>query len=309
LNAQLGELERTIAQAHVGEARHEAAKALADLWLDWLAAGRQQGVLNQQLQFTQANLQAVLSRQRAGDASALDVHVARTDLADLQRQASLADTNLQKARARLALRFPAPPAEPPALADPVSPGPSVEPWRARIVQEADPLKIAQGAVQKAELLAARQHAERRPDPTVGLYAAQEAFRNERLIGISISLPFGGAQREARALQTQQEVAVAKAALLRAQRELDAEVSGTWIDASTSVERWQLAETGSASAAESARLMQRAYTLGEADLQALLLARRQALDLARAALEARVDALRANYRLLIDAHRIWDLEHD
>jgi outer membrane protein, heavy metal efflux system len=58
--------------------------------------------------------------------------------------------------------------------------------------------------------------------------------------------------------------------------------------------------------ENARLVQRAHALGESDLQAVLLARRQAVEAALAALQARVDALRARYRLLVDAHLIWDL---
>ena len=309
LDGQLGEVELAIGQALVGEARHEAARALADLWLDWLAAGRLQALLAQQLQFVQANLRAVEARQRAGDASALDSQVARTDLAEVQRQASLAASTLAKARARLAARFPAPPVEAPRLADPVAPAPGLETWRERILAEADPIKVAEGAVRKAELVAARARADRSPDPTLGLYTAQEAFRNERIVGISISLPFGGGQRDARARQTLQDVETARTALQRVRRALEAEVAGSWIDATGSIERWRIAEQGGASAQESARLTQRAYTLGEADLQALLLVRRQALDAARAALEARVEALRAGYRLMIDAHRIWDLEHD
>ena len=309
LDGQLGEVELAIGQALVGEARHEAARALADLWLDWLAAGRLQALLVQQWQFVQANLRAGEARQRAGDASALDSQVARTDLAEVQRQASLAGSTLAKARARLAARFPAPPVDAPGLADPVAPAPSIETWRERILAEADPLKVAEGAVRKAELVAARARADRSPDPTLGLYTAQEAFRNERIVGISISLPFGGGQRDARARQTLQDVETARTALQRVRRALEAEIAGSWIDATGSIERWRIAEQGGASAQESARLTQRAYTLGEADLQALLLVRRQALDAARAALEARVDALRSGYRLMIDAHRIWDLEHD
>ena len=309
LDGQLGEVELAIGQALVGEARHEAARALADLWLDWLAAGRLQALLVQQWQFVQANLRAVEARQRAGDASALDSQVARTDLAEVQRQASLAASTLAKARARLAARFPAPPVEAPRLADPVAPAPGLETWRERILAEADPIKVAEGAVRKAELVAARARADRSPDPTLGLYTAQEAFRNERIVGISISLPFGGGQRDARARQTLQDVETARTALQRVRRALEAEIAGSWIDATGSIERWRIAEQGGASAQESARLTQRAYTLGEADLQALLLVRRQALDAARAALEARVDALRSGYRLMIDAHRIWDLEHD
>ena len=58
-----------------------------------------------------------------------------------------------------------------------------------------------------------------------------------------------------------------------------------------------------------RLTQRAYTLGEVDLQSLLLVRRQSLEALRAAGEARADALRWNYRLLIDAHLIWNHAND
>ena len=63
------------------------------------------------------------------------------------------------------------------------------------------------------------------------------------------------------------------------------------------------------AQESARLTQRAFTLGEADLQALLLVRRQAVDAVNAAVAARVDALRARYRLLVDARLRWSLDAD
>ena len=61
--------------------------------------------------------------------------------------------------------------------------------------------------------------------------------------------------------------------------------------------------------ENARLMQRAYALGEAELQALLLARRQATTALSNTLQAQAAALKGYYGLLVDAHLIWDLEHD
>jgi outer membrane protein, heavy metal efflux system len=83
------------------------------------------------------------------------------------------------------------------------------------------------------------------------------------------------------------------------------VSASW----RGLERWRLASQGLATTRESARLTQRAYSLGEADLQTLLLARRQAVDASTAAEQARVEALRWQYRLLVDAHLIWSLEED
>ena len=72
---------------------------------------------------------------------------------------------------------------------------------------------------------------------------------------------------------------------------------------------QIAEAGSTAMQESAQLMQRAYSLGEADLQALLTARRQAALAANNALASRAAALKAYSLLLIDAHLVWDLDHD
>ena len=309
LDRQLGDAGLEIAQARVDEARHEAARMLADLWLAWLAAGRAQELFKQQLSFAEANLRAVESRKRAGDASALDVSIAQTDLADVQRQASLAASNVVKARAKLRVRFPEAPLDAKPLADPVDPAQTESQWRERIVAEADPLKIAEGQLRKAELTASRANADRIPDPTVGVYMASEAFRNERVVGVSISIPLAGAYREQRMRQALQEAEAARAAVERQRREIESQIAETHADAVGSTERWRLAVRGAAAARDSARLTQRAYTLGETDLQTLLLVRRQSLDASRAALEARVDALRWNYRLLIDAHLIWDLAQD
>jgi len=309
LDRQLGEVDIEIGRARVGEARHEAARALADLWLNWLAAHSAQALLKEQLSFAETNLAAVEKRKRAGDASALDVSIAQSDLAEVRRQASQADSTLAKARAKLKLRFPEAPLDPGPLSDPAEPMWPEPRWRERIVAEADPLKAAEGQVRRAELTASRTRADKVADPTVGVFTSSEAFRNERVIGVSVSIPFGGSVREQRLLQSLQETEVARAALDRARQGIEIEIAETFADAVSGVERWRIAERGAEAARESARLTQRAYSLGEADLQSLLLVRRQSLEALRAAREARAEALRWNYRLLIDAHLIWDLAND
>lgn len=309
LDRQLGEMEQAIAQAKVGEAVHEAARSLLDLWLDGLAAAQAQKLFDEQQTFAQANLRAVESRKKAGDASALDVSVAAADFADVERQASLAASNLAKARAKLRVRFPDAqlPAQP--MGDPLPPVEAEAQWLQRVLEAADPLRIAEGQLRKAELTASRASADRVPDPTVGVFAASEAFRKERIVGVSISIPLGGTYRNERMQQALQEVEVARAAVELQRRELETALTETYADATGNLARWRLAERGATATGESARLTQRAYSLGEADLQSLLLARRQFLEASRAALEARADALRANYRLLVDAHLIWDLALD
>lgn len=309
LDRQMGEVDVEIGRARVGEARQEAARALSDLWLNWLAAHSAQALLKEQLSFAETNLAAVDKRKRAGDASALDLSIAQSDLAEVRRQAHQADSTLAKARAKLKLRFPEAPPEPAALSDPAEPIWPEARWRERILAEADPLKIAEGQLRRAELTASRARADKVADPTVGVFTSSEAFRNERVIGISVSIPFGGTVRDRRLQQSLQEAEVARAALDRARQGIAIEIAETHADAVGGVERWRIAEGGAAAARESARLTQRAYTLGELDLQSLLLVRRQSLEALRAASEARAETLRWNYRLLIDAHLIWDLAND
>ncbi len=126
-------------------------------------------------------------------------------------------------------------------------------------------------------------------------------------GISLSIPLGGTYREQSSLEALKQVDVARAALDRQRRELELAVSGQVQEAIGSVERWRLAEQAAAALRETSRLTQKAYAAGEADVQTLLLVRRQALEATSAAQTARAEALRAQYRLQIDAGQLWRLD--
>ena len=309
IDAQLGDAELLIGRARVGEARRDAARALADLWIDASATSRQRDLWAEQLGFAEASHQAVDKRRKAGDASVLDLNVARADLIEVQRQLSAATTAVAKARARLEVRFPTLKYEPRPAAEPIELGMTLPQWRDRILAESDPVKIAEGLLRKAELTAARSKAERIPDPTVGVYTASEAFRSERIIGLSLSIPLSGSYRSERMQQALQEAEAARAMVERQRREEEAQIVEAYVDAESGLARWRLASQGLSTTRDSARLTQRAYSLGEADLQTLLLARRQALDASTAAEQARAETLRWQYRLLVDAHLIWALGED
>ena len=68
--------------------RRDAARALSDLWVNAIAVARQRALWAEQLGFAEASRKAVETRRRAGDASVLDVNVARADLTEVQRQLS-----------------------------------------------------------------------------------------------------------------------------------------------------------------------------------------------------------------------------
>ncbi len=309
LDAQLGDNEILIGQARVGEARHEAARALADLWLDVLATSRQRELWAEQLGFAEDSHRAVEKRRKAGDVSLLDLNTARADLIEVQQQLSAAATAQAKARAKLVVRFPTLKIEARPLAEPTDLHLTLPQWRERILAESDPLKIAEGLLKKAELVAQRARADRIPDPTVGVYTASEAFRNERVVGLSVSIPFSGNYRSERLQQALQEIEAARARVDRQRRDEETEIVEAHVESTGGLARWRLATQGLAATRDNARLMQRAYALGEADLQTLLLARRQALEASTTAERARVEALRWHYRLLVDAHLIWALDDE
>ena len=309
IDAQLGDAELLIGRARVGEARRDAARALVDIWIDASATSRQRELWTEQLSFAEQSHQAVEKRRKAGDASMLDLNVARADLIEVQRQLSAATTAEAKARARLDVRFPTLKYEPKPVAEPIELGMTLPQWRERILAESEPVKIAEGLLKKAELTAARSKAERIPDPTVGVYTASEAFRSERVIGLSLSIPLSGSYRSERMQQALQEAEAACAMVERQRREEETQIVEAYVDAEGGLARWRLASQGLSTTRDSARLTQRAYSPGEADLQTLLLARRQALDASTAAEQARAEALRWHYRLLVDAHLIWALGED
>ncbi|MFG6468178.1 TolC family protein [Roseateles sp. BYS87W] len=309
LDAQLGRAEQDVARAQLGEARHESARALADLWVGVLAARQREALAVSQVALAEANLAAVQKRRRAGDAAVLDEQQARADVGESQRELVASRTVLTKAQAGLRTRFAAEANADARLGDVDEPGWTQAAWLARVLEEADAIKLRQAEAERVRLAASRSRADRVADPVVGVFTASEARGQERLVGLSLTLPIGGTHREQRSLQLAREADMADAALDQMRREVEQQARETWADATGSRERWQLARQTAALAAENARLVQRAYTLGEADLQSLLMARRQSGLNSQAALEAQSEALRWAARLLIDAHQIWDLEHD
>src|SRR5581483_2800264 len=180
---------------------------------------------------------------------------------------------------RLSTRFPGLTRQPVALPLPLPIEADVSAWRDRILSESDELRIAEVSVLSAQAQAARARADRIPDPTLGAYTASETGGREKIVGISVSIPIPlpGSARNARSAKA---VANAEASHYEAQARKQAftsEISSAFVSARGAYESLQIAAEGAAAMQENASLIQRAYTLGEAGLQDLLIARRQAAN--------------------------------
>ncbi len=305
----LGKATVEESQARYGEALHEAARELMALWVDSLAAERARELAENSLQSAQASLAAAEKRARAGDASKLDVSIARAELAEQRRMDNDAKTQAAAAWSRLSTRFPGVKRQVTALPTPLPIGENAAFWRERILAESDELKVIQAQMQKAQAHAERARADKTPDPTLGVYTASEVGGRERFSGVMISIPIPGDMRDSRSAKAIAVVEVSRQEVERKKRQLETGIASAVATAQGAYGSLQIANEGAAFMQENAALMQRAYTLGEAELQALLLARRQATAAMNNALQSQVSALQAYYGLLIDAHLVWELDHD
>jgi len=295
------------AQAGYALALRQAAQELMNLRVDWLAAERALHLADVNLRATQANLDAVEKRYRAGDASQLDASVARAELAEQRRLQNDAKTRADAAWIQLSSRFPGlqRDVEPLALPEPLSGAPLV--WCGRLVAVNSELKMLEAQQRRFESLAERARADKTPDPTVGIFTASEQGGDDRISGVSISIPLPGRGRSARSLQALGEVNVLHQQRELRRRQIEADAASAVATARGAYDSMMIAREGAATMRDNAEQMQRAYALGEADLQALLQARRQAIAAMGNALQAQVDALKAWYGVLIDAGAIWQLD--
>ena len=156
-------------QARNGEALLQAARELMALWVDWLAAERARERAANNLQSIQISLTAVEKRARAGDASKLDVSIARAELAEHRRLDNDAKTQAAATWSRLSTRFPGLKRQIQTLPTPSPLGESAAFFRDRILAESDELKVAQAQLRMAQSRAERARAEKIPDPTLGVW--------------------------------------------------------------------------------------------------------------------------------------------
>lgn len=297
------------AQGEFGDALHQAAKQLMNLWVDQLAAIEFEQIAATNVAAAEELMSIVEKRIKAGDASKIDLNLMRADLMEQRRAHSDAKTQTTVARTRLLTRFPDFRSSVKTVPPPVPLDRPTEFYRDRAVSESDELRIARARLDVASAEADRARADRIPDPTLGVFKASEAGGRERITGISFSIPITGVVRSANSKKSVAARSMARYEFELAERELNADIAADVSIARGAYESSLMAADGAAAMQETARLTQRAHSLGEADLASLLMVRRQSSATSNAALQARVAAIKAYYSLLIDAHLVWDLEND
>ena len=311
IDSDIGDAGVEHAQYALGDARHEAGRALLSLWFGWLrekAAAdqweKQVGILKQQAALTE-------KRVAAGDAPRMEMNQANAALAQAGVSLSQARNKALLAANDLTRRFPA--LRLPERVDPSDPTPVPHDfayWRSRVLADNHELGMMQSERQMQQLKARRSLADKVPDPTIGLRYSSEFGGNELVTGVYLIVPFSFGLRDtiARGAGYQAEISAEREAYVK--RRLENDVRGVYAAAAGSYDTWINARDAAISMRQNADLAARAYSLGESSLSDVLIARRLSLESSLSETMARLDANESRYRLMLDAHELWAMdEHD
>lgn len=312
LDQRLGQATEQAGALAQDEAWHEAARGLLADWFDTLRELRTAQLLHAQQALLARSLAATQRRVELGEAAVLELLATQAEQARLQAQARRAEAQASVQRQALLRRYPG--LQDPALrlpaADapwPVGELPSSAPaagWVARIVDDNHTLQLARAQAAQARLQAERVQLDQRPDPTVGVRAARERSGQEQVWGVYLSVPLGGAARQAEARMALAQAEVAAQELEHTRQRVEAEAWRVASEAAQAVAVLAQQRQALAAIDRSEALQARAYALGESPLGDWLLARRTALEARLAADTAALDALQAQARLALDAHELW-----
>jgi cobalt-zinc-cadmium efflux system outer membrane protein len=293
---------------------------LIDAYLDALHLTASFALLQQELDFAQTNLRAVEHRIKAGDAPALDARLAAAETQALAREHQ---QMRQQARASWTLfqsRYPSAPlsdflplvqdlstgtATPDSKILKAIPTPTpltgdLAHWQERLLANQPDLKQADASLKAASAAADKARHDRIPDPSIALFNGRESFGQENIIGLRLSMPIPGSHRSQTLRQRHAEHAAAQADREILYRSVRAASENLVRRADSEFRRWQLARQMADNLAENVRLLQKAYRLGEQDLQGLLLGQQQHTRAALAEVESRVEALRSQFQLRLAA---------
>ncbi|MDP3538947.1 MAG: TolC family protein [Azonexus sp.] len=308
LDAELGAAGVSLAETVRGDALHETSRNLLKSWFLWLKESAAASQWSEQVALLEKQAKATQRRQQLGDAARLEAVLSEGALAQAEAQLTQARVRQRTAAEDLRRRYPGLPlTEPASIAEPAPVGRNENEWIALILEHSHELGIARGEVQRSQIVAGRSSRDRMPDPTFGVHVSRERAGEEQVVGAYISIPLPGGARRATADATLAQAAAAGRREDATLQKITAEAASLYQSASAAQATWQSGRSAAERLSRAADMTARAYQLGEGSQNDLLAARRLANEAQLAARLLQLDALELRYRLMLDAHQLWDLD--
>ena len=304
----IGDKGIALSEAVYADQWHEAGRTLLKDWFDTLREIAARRSLERQLQLTASLSEIAKKRVKAGEAAQLEALLADTEyqrVNALLQQAQLREEQLRQLLRVSYPKLPEPDLQRLTIPHPVSH--SAEQWIEKIMDDNHELELAETEAALYALQARRAASDKMPDPTIGIRAGRERDGQEKIIGISISIPLPGGARQAESSSAylRQKMAEERVSQVRMKVRLAAQRAVT--DHIRSYQIWNTTQQIQQQSQKQASTMMSAYQLGEATLTEALNTRRTALEAELSAESAQIDSVAAHARLQLDAHLMWALD--
>lgn len=306
----LGDVGVQQAQIAYGDALHEAARGLLKSWFSWQREARTAAQWVRQVELLKQQDAAVKRRTSLGDTARIDGIQAQAALAQAEAQLHLAQLRERNAAEDLRVSFPGLPLVIPAQTpEPQQLTGDRRVWVEAMTTHSHELLLAKATTRRAYLEAERQEQERSPDPTVGLQMSRENRGEDQIVGLTLSIPLSGDTRRAisRAAHAEAEATARREAAMA--RKIAVEAHLQYQSAQSGHTIWRSTQSAAQRLEDAATMLNRAYRLGEGSLSDLLNARRLAHEARLVEELSRLEAQEQYYRLLLDAHQLWDFEEE
>jgi hypothetical protein len=307
VDRRLGTQERLVGALTFSDAWHEAGRSLLDMWFEWFGAEQAVKIAQAQLLSLQEQQRSVQRRVEAGDAAAVELQLADAETQRMQSARNDAVLGAMRAREALARRFPGLPLVlPEAIESPVAlPGTDAQ-WMEHITADNHELELAQSQAAAARLAAERAGMDRMADPMLAFRYSDNLDGDRRLLGLTVTVPLGGASRSADAALARSQSRAAEANVRLVTDAVHSDARAAISAARLSLGSWQDLTEAAARMRRAADAAARGYELGELDLSVTLAARRQALEAEQQLMMAHLTALHDHARVLLDSHQLWAL---
>jgi cobalt-zinc-cadmium efflux system outer membrane protein len=302
IGAQNVELARRISYS----AWCDGARHLLKLWFGWARENVQLELWTQQAQALREQVGVVTRRAAAGDAPRVEVNLA--EAAASQAESLVENFRGRENGARGALDRTFPGLAIPRTARIGSPRPlenTLDWFIDRVRLHNDEIRVVRAASKRAALFTRRAEADHLPDPSIGARISTDRSSQDKIAGVYLSVPIPGQARRAFTDSVRAMADSAASNEAAVVQRVTADVALMDGQARGAFAAWRKARDAAEGMRRNADSMLRSWQLREASLNEVLVARRLALESGLAAALAQIDAEEARYKLLIEAHLLWN----
>jgi outer membrane protein TolC len=313
LDADQAGVSRGSARLAYADAIHETSRELLQLWMDMLRAGMRLDNAQTNLTLAQELDRLAAARLRLGEISQLDASLAQAELQRAQAALDQARAAQAAAVARLTRTYPGLAPAQASLPDAawlqtrLEALPALPELRQQYLERNHQLNLARSEVARLRLLAQRSDRDQWPDPTLGVYTANERAGAERIIGVSISVPLSGKVRQNHAMAAAADAQSAEDRLHQLELSLSADIEARYTGLQHLARAAISVDTAAQTQLQAADKSRKAYALGEHTMTELIQNRRLATEQLTGARLAQLEVLEGLALIELDLHLIWDFD--